>query len=157
MYRDHERPSRFPPEVVHRDDVWVLEHGGLRLGFESTTNPGSVATCSLNTLTATSRPTWGWMARNTAPLGPLPTSRGVGSRATARLGALTTRPGLAPLMQSGELGGRVDAEFVGEDLSRSMVGVEGIGLAPLAVERQHQLAPDALPPWVLREERLGIS
>ncbi len=60
-------------------------------------------------------------------------------------------------MQSGELGGRVDAEFVGEDLSRSMVGVERIGLAPLAVERQHQLAPDALPPWVLREERLGIS
>ncbi len=47
------------------------------------TKAGSVATCSWNTLTATSRSTWGWMARKTAPSARRRSSPGAGSRGGA--------------------------------------------------------------------------
>ena len=53
-----------------------------------------------------------------------------------------------PLVESRELGRRVDAELVGQDLPRALIGAQRLGLTPVAVEGRHQQSPEALPEGV---------
>ena len=60
-----------PPVVVDGGDVRMLQGGdGLGVPFEPTDELGVGRDPSWTILTATSRSTWGWMARNTTPVGP---------------------------------------------------------------------------------------
>ena len=59
-----------------------------------------------------------------------------------------------PFVKPQELRRGIDPELVGQDLSRSLEGVEGLGLAPLSIEAQHQKAPEPFPPRVACEKCL---
>ena len=51
---------------------------------------------------------------------------------------------------------RLDAELVGERSPRVLVGGERVSLTARAVEREHQLAAQALPEGVLRDEAFEL-
>ena len=55
-----------------------------------------------------------------------------------------------------ELGPGIEPELLDEGLPRSLVGGERVGLAPGAVEREHQLAPEPLAQRVARDEALEL-
>ncbi len=55
-----------------------------------------------------------------------------------------------------QLGPRLDRERVHERLTTCAVDLERLGLPPGAVEREHQLAPRALPERVRRDERVQL-
>ena len=59
-------------------------------------------------------------------------------------------------MQADQAGRRVDPELVGEDLADAEVRRERVGLAPLPVEREHQLLPEALPQRMMCQQRLEL-
>jgi hypothetical protein len=60
-------------------------------------------------------------------------------------------------VQPRELGGGIDAQLVRQDLPGSLERVEGVRLASLPVEGQHQEPPQTLPPRLLRDEGLQLA
>ena len=52
---------------------------------------------------------------------------------------------------------RLDAQLLVQDLAGAVEGLEGIGLAARAVQRQHQLAPQPLPVGVVGQQRLQLG
>jgi hypothetical protein len=56
-----------------------------------------------------------------------------------------------------QLAARFEAEFADEPCACGAVDVEGLRLSSGAVERQHQLAVDALAQWVRRGEPLELA
>ena len=61
------------------------------------------------------------------------------------------------LLELPERGRRLEAKLVDECHPRGAVGLECLGLAAAAVERQHQLAAQALTQRMLRHERLELA
>ena len=61
--------------------------------------------------------------------------------------------GLEPLQRRR----RLDSELVDEAAARLLVELERLGLPPRAVERDHELAAQALPQRMLGDERLELS
>lgn len=60
-------------------------------------------------------------------------------------------------MQPGQGGARFDAELGAEHVAQLVVGAQGLGLPPGAVEGQHPLRPQAFPDPVGRGERLQLA
>ena len=98
--------------------------------------------------------------RRRSPPAPRP-----GSRCGAPAGRLIARR-VEPEPAPGPAGGspapapaaplRVDPELTHEQLAGRAVRSEGVGLAPAAVERQHEQGPRPLPQRLLRDHRLQL-
>jgi len=56
-----------------------------------------------------------------------------------------------------QLGARFDAEFIMQGGPRALVDLERLGLAPGPVQGQHELGMQALPVWVIREQRAEVA
>ena len=62
-----------------------------------------------------------------------------------------------PGLQRAQLGARLDADVLDQPLAGGAVGGERLGLAPVAVERRHQLRPQPLAQRVLADEALEVA
>ena len=60
-------------------------------------------------------------------------------------------------LQSLKRRARSEAELLIQRAARLVVGLESVGLAPGAVERQHQLPPQPLAQWVVADQRLQLA
>ena len=143
------RPARLAPVVVDRDDVRVLERGDrLRVAARTArTKPASLATCGVErprpprrgrrAAGSPGRP--GTRPRRSSPAGGTPAAARPWS---SRSGILLAGPARA----AGR--GPRDGSIPSSSAMISAGALERrqrVGLAPFPVEREHQLAPQALP------------
>jgi hypothetical protein len=56
-----------------------------------------------------------------------------------------------------EAGAGVKPEFLGQTVAQILIDVQRLGLAPAAVQRQHQLTAQALAQGVLRHQRAQLT
>ena len=61
------------------------------------------------------------------------------------------------LVEVVEFGARFDPELLDEDLAGVAIGLQRVGLAAAAIEREHQLGVQPLTPWVLGGELLELA
>src|SRR5262249_50306142 len=61
------------------------------------------------------------------------------------------------LLEESQLLTRLEPKPLGEQHACPLVGGKGIGLATRAVQRGHQLAPEALAQWLLGEQHLQLG
>ena len=83
-----------------------------------------------------------------------------GRELVGQLGGLRRQPRILPedrLLQVAQLRARLDAELADEPLARVLVGVERLGLAAAAVEREHQLGGEALVRRVLGHQPAQLA
>ena len=156
--RDDVGAAWLSPVVVDRHDVRVFERrDGLRLRLEPS-HEGGVARDVLGEHLD------GHVAADVGLDRPEDGSRGTvvdpfqESVAAERLAAEVESGVLFedPLVESRELGRRVDAELVGQDLPRALIGAQRLGLPSVAVEGRHQQSPEAFPERAVGEQRLEL-
>ena len=60
-------------------------------------------------------------------------------------------------LQLPEMRPRLEAELLGESVSRHLQRCKGLCLSPRAIEREHQLSEDALSEWMVAYEGLQLG